>query len=115
MSKWCENGCVSSVRRLFVMTALSWVSLIACHAQLDTSFWFVAPEVCQWNNPTNFDRPIKLVFSTPGNVPATVTIRLKAEPTLISSAGSYWILADWAYIRPHRANIRFSAPASRIF
>ena len=79
MSKWCENGCVSSVRRLFVMTALSWVSLIACHAQLDTSFWFVAPEVCQWNNPTNFDRPIKLVFSTPGNVPATVTITQPAN------------------------------------
>lgn len=80
MSKWCKKGCVLGVRRLFVMTSLLWLSLIACHAQLDTSFWFVAPEVCQWNNPTNFDRPIKLVFSTPGNVPATVTISQPANP-----------------------------------
>lgn len=74
-----HHGRTIGTKRL-VATLLWLVSLFACHAQLDTSFWFVAPEVCQWNNPTNFDRPIKLVFSTPGNVPATVTISQPANP-----------------------------------
>ena len=48
-------------------------------AQLDTSFWFVAPEVCQWNNPTNFDRPIKLVISSMQNTPTTITVTQPAN------------------------------------
>ena len=79
MNGWLQHGRAIGVRRLFA-TALWLVSFFACQAQLDTSFWFVAPEVCQWNNPTNFDRPVKLVFSTPGNVPATVTITQPANP-----------------------------------
>lgn len=58
--------------------------LISCcclcsFAQLDTSFWFVAPEVCQWNNPTNFDRPIKLVISSMQNTPTTITVTQPAN------------------------------------
>ena len=48
-------------------------------AQLDTSFWFVAPEVCQWNNPYNFDRPIKLVVSSMENTATTITITQPAN------------------------------------
>ena len=55
MSNWCKKGCVSGVGRLLAVMSLLWVSLMACHAQLDKSFRFVAREVCQWNNPTNLD------------------------------------------------------------
>ena len=52
---------------------------IVSFAQLDTSFWFVAPEVCQWNNPNNFDRPVKLVISSMQNTPTTITISQPAN------------------------------------
>ena len=48
-------------------------------AQLDTSFWFVAPEVSQHNNPYNFDRPIKLVISSMQNTPTTIIISQPAN------------------------------------
>lgn len=47
-------------------------------AQLDTSFWFAAPEVSQ-DNTNNFDRPIMLRISTL-NLPATVVISMPANP-----------------------------------
>ena len=57
--------------------------ILSCYyvsfAQLDTSFWFVAPEVSQHNNPYNFDRPIKLVISSMQNTPTTITISQPAN------------------------------------
>ena len=63
------------------MWTIGLVLFCFCHsfAQLDTSFWFVAPEVCQWNNPNNFDRPIKLVISSFQNTPVSVTVTQPAN------------------------------------
>ncbi|MFM7668778.1 MAG: hypothetical protein ACKO7D_11395, partial [Bacteroidota bacterium] len=44
-------------------------------SQLDTTFWFVAPEVTQ----SHGDRPIVLRFATLAN-PATITISQPANP-----------------------------------
>lgn len=67
--------------RLQRILAIGLVLFCFCRsfAQLDTSFWFVAPEVCQWNNPNNFDRPIKLVISSFQNTPVTVTVTQPAN------------------------------------
>lgn len=45
------------------------------HAQLDTTFWFVAPEVAQ----NHGDRPIVFRFATLAN-PATITVSQPANP-----------------------------------
>lgn len=65
--------------RFFLFFLLTLSASPYLHAQLDTSFWFVAPEVCEWNNPTNFDRPIKLVLSSPNLSPTNVTISQPAN------------------------------------
>ncbi|MFN0035411.1 MAG: HYR domain-containing protein [Saprospiraceae bacterium] len=48
------------------------------HAQKDTEFWFVAPEISQ-NNSSNFDRPVAFRFST-YSTPAIVTVSQPANP-----------------------------------
>ena len=68
---------------LLLKKALTTLLITCCSivsfAQLDTSFWFVAPEVSQHNNPNNFDRPIKLVISSMQSTPTTVTITQPAN------------------------------------
>ena len=49
------------------------------HAQLDSVFWFVAPEVSQYNRPNEFDRPIKLNIASFSNNPITVEISQPAN------------------------------------
>jgi len=34
---------------------------------MDTTFWFVAPEICQWDNPIVNDRPIKFIITSFSN------------------------------------------------
>ena len=68
-----------SVSALWLILFCSFCSF----AQLDTSFWFVAPEVCQSNNPNNFDRPIKLVISSFQNTPVSVTVTQPANSSFV--------------------------------
>ena len=55
-------------------TGLLFFMLQSIYSQMDTIFWFVAPEVCQNNNPTMFDRPIKLIITSFSN--NTINIRI---------------------------------------
>jgi gliding motility-associated-like protein len=57
---------------VFILFLLSFKS----NAQLDTTFWFVAPEVAQ----NHGDRPIVFRFATLAN-PATITVSQPANPT----------------------------------
>ena len=47
-------------------------------AQLDSVFWFVAPEVCQ-NYTSYYDRPIKINIVSFNNYPVTITISQPAN------------------------------------
>lgn len=68
---------ITRVLRLLIMLCPALTcSLPAAIGQLDTEFWFVAPEV--WDG--HGDDPILLRFSTLGE-PAEVTVELPANPT----------------------------------
>lgn len=62
------------LKHLFIL--LIFTGSLEISAQLDTLFWFVAPEVAQ----THGDRPIVFRFASLGN-PATITISQPANPT----------------------------------
>ncbi len=59
-------------------TLLFFLLTFNIHAQKDTEFWFVAPEIAQ-NNNSNFDRPVAFRFSTYSS-PAIVTVSQPANP-----------------------------------
>ena len=48
-------------------------------AQLDSVFWFVAPEISEWSYPPLFDRPIKLNIASFNNNPVNVRISQPAN------------------------------------
>jgi gliding motility-associated-like protein len=62
--------------RLFVFLFLLFFSINQVSAQIDTLFWFVAPEVSVGN--ANFDNPIAIRMTT-FDLPATVTISQPAN------------------------------------
>ncbi len=63
------------MKRIYIFIFFSFLCLNRLNAQLDTIFWFVAPEVSQ----THGDRPIVFRFASLGN-PATITITQPANP-----------------------------------
>lgn len=66
--------------RIVRIFLLHWILIFAgtgLHAQLDTVFWFAAPEVSISNQ--NFDRPIILRFTSAAQ-PAVVTVSQPANP-----------------------------------
>ena len=52
-------------------------------AQLDSVFWFVAPEVCHGIQPNIYDSPIKLNISSFSNNPVNITISQPANSSFI--------------------------------
>lgn len=78
----------------FLVSFFSFITALcyckSAFSQLDTVFWFVAPEVTESAGWGNFDRPIVFRISTLGQA-ATVTISLPAMPAigpLTSSIGA---------------------------
>ncbi len=63
------------MNRTYFFIFFSFLCLNRLNAQIDTIFWFVAPEVAQ----THGDRPIVFRFASLGN-PATITITQPANP-----------------------------------
>lgn len=63
------------MKRIYIFIFFSFLCLNKLNAQLDTIFWFVAPEVAQ----THGDRPIVFRFASLGS-PATITITQPANP-----------------------------------
>lgn len=48
-------------------------------AQMDTEFWFVAPEICKHGG--GHDRPVSLIVSSLNDVPVDVTVTQPANPS----------------------------------
>jgi len=66
----------TKIKRMKIKLLLLFTLLVnVANAQLDTSFWFVAPEVAQQHG----DRPVVFRFATLAN-PATVTVLQPANP-----------------------------------
>ncbi len=53
---------------------------IPVRAQVDSVFWFVAPEICSGGSPGVYDRPIKLNVASFNNSPVNITISQPANP-----------------------------------
>ena len=64
------------LKRFFLILLLAITG--TCYAQMDTEFWFVAPEICKHNGA--HDRPMSLIISSLNDVPVTVTISQPANP-----------------------------------
>ena len=62
------------IKRLIIFCICSFVFFSNSNAQIDTSFWFVAPEIWQGHD----DRPIYLRFTT-FDEPATIVIEQPAN------------------------------------
>ena len=65
-------------RSLFAILFLA-LCLHTSHAQTDTEFWFVAPEVSKGASFVSYDHPVLFRFST-YSAPATVTVSQPANP-----------------------------------
>lgn len=59
-----------------------WLQPCATHAQTDTEFWFVAPEVSKGASFVSYDHPVLFRFST-YSAPATVTVSQPANPAFL--------------------------------
>jgi len=55
------------MKKNIVFIVLIIFMLQSIYAQMDTTFWFVAPEICQWDNPIVNDRPIKFIITSFSN------------------------------------------------
>jgi gliding motility-associated-like protein len=62
------------MKNIYIFIVILLFMIQSIYSQMDTTFWFVAPEVCQWNNPTIFDRPIKFIITSFSN--NTINIRI---------------------------------------
>lgn len=69
--------CCSFERFVYLLFLFLCITVNKSYAQLDTSFWFAAPEVSQSGNE-NLDRPIVLRISTL-NQPAIITVSMPAN------------------------------------
>lgn len=70
---------VSTMKKLFVFLFV-FLSTLQINAQVDTEFWFAAPEVSK--GQIGYDDPVAFRVST-FDVPATVTLSLPAKPSFV--------------------------------
>jgi len=79
------------MRKLFFIVFFFLLISNNCHAQIDTEFWFVAPEV----NQNHGDRPIYLKFAT-YNDPTTIVVSQPANANFTPI--EFQILANDSYV-----------------
>ena len=63
-------------KRLFFILLLAITG--TSYAQMDTEFWFVAPEICKHGG--GHDRPVSLIISSLSDVTVEVTVTQPANP-----------------------------------
>lgn len=72
------------VYRRIIIASILLLAIRPCWGQLDSVFWFVAPEISQHNSPNTFDRPIKLNIASVNSSPITITVSQPANPAFSS-------------------------------
>ena len=83
------------MKKLF-LSLLTLLIYVSAQAQLDSVFWFVAPEISE-DGPSPNDRPIKLNISSFSNNPINVKISQPANPLFspivnVSSVSTFYCL-----------------------